>query len=450
MRRQLVVLGLGLVLATIAVVLGLSMSQRSEIIAQPPSVDDRLDGVEDDLARLQSDVQGVRADLTRALDELSNLRGDVAVLSDRVLRLSRASRATPSEPATYTQSLVEEAIARYERDGRDAAIAHYNDPESADGPWYVFIFDEDGAMIAHENPELVGSSAAEITGPAGYPAGRMILGVASVEGAWVSYQFNNPALGRTQIKHSWIVRHDGLIFGSGWYENVPSRVHAPGAFTQSYVQQAIEMYRVLGRDATLEFYNSPTSADGEWYMFIHRADGTRLAHAHRAGVEGWLGSNVRDSVDVSGYHYGGEMTDIDPTSGCPTCLRIPPPNTSTSASAAGSSPMMDCSSALAGTTITTTWLERIRRAMPESWCSRQSTRSTHRAETPRWPTTTQQTMLTVSGTYSFSNIKMTGCIPLPIQFDRTLSERQESVSTRAGSTTAMPLLLSLRKVEASG
>ena len=37
-------------------------------------------------------------------------------------------------------------------------------------------------------------------------------------GRWVSYVFLNPATGDEGIKHSWVVRHDGLIIGSGWYE----------------------------------------------------------------------------------------------------------------------------------------------------------------------------------------------------------------------------------------
>ena len=37
-------------------------------------------------------------------------------------------------------------------------------------------------------------------------------------GRWVDYVFVNPATGDEGIKHSWVMRHDGLIIGSGWYE----------------------------------------------------------------------------------------------------------------------------------------------------------------------------------------------------------------------------------------
>ena len=30
--------------------------------------------------------------------------------------------------------------------------------------------------------------------------------------------YRNPETGEEGRKHSWVVLHDGLIFGSGWYE----------------------------------------------------------------------------------------------------------------------------------------------------------------------------------------------------------------------------------------
>ena len=41
---------------------------------------------------------------------------------------------------------------------------------------------------------------------------------ATEEGHWVEFILLNPATGQNQKKHTWVARHDGLIFGSGWYE----------------------------------------------------------------------------------------------------------------------------------------------------------------------------------------------------------------------------------------
>lgn len=224
-----------------------------------------------------------------------------------------AAQPDISDQPAYTQLYVAQAIDYYQRHGREAMLAFYNSPESVDGQWYMFIFDEDDIIVAHENPELVGLTAAEVNGPDGYPAGRMVVAVAREAGAWVDYQFNNPATGQAEIKHSWMVSHDGLIFGSGWYEDAPSKAHAPGAYTQSYVERALELYRVLGREATFDYYNSSESIDGEWYLFVHQDDGTRLVNGARADRPGWLGSNLHGSgVDVTGYDYVEDTLAIDP------------------------------------------------------------------------------------------------------------------------------------------
>ncbi len=220
-----------------------------------------------------------------------------------------------ADAVAVTRATVEAAIARYDRDGRKATVEYYNTPASADGQWYVFIIDEQGDTIAHLNRELVGAPTAEVEGPGGYPVGRMTLAAAHPRGAWLDYPSTNPLSGQPELKHSWVVRHDGLIFGSGWYEDAPSKQHAPGAYTQSYVAGALEMYRVLGREATFEQYNASASIDGEWYLFIHNADGTRLVNGARADRPGWLGSNLRGSgEDVTGYDYVDDTLAIE-TSG---------------------------------------------------------------------------------------------------------------------------------------
>ena len=63
--------------------------------------------------------------------------------------------AIPSqnEPAAYTQSIVQDAIRRYDRDGSEAAIAYYSSADNVDGQWYAFIIDGDGYTIAHYAPE---------------------------------------------------------------------------------------------------------------------------------------------------------------------------------------------------------------------------------------------------------------------------------------------------------
>ena len=110
----------------------------------------------------------------------------------------------------------------YYAQGREAALAYYNSPESVDGEWYVFIYDENEKLIALAvNPDMLGEELRGDVGVdfTGYRHGEAIAG-ATGEGMWVDYFFLNPVTGSQEWKHSWVVRHDGLIFGSGWYQNV--------------------------------------------------------------------------------------------------------------------------------------------------------------------------------------------------------------------------------------
>ena len=61
-----------------------------------------------------------------------------------------------------------------------------------------------------------------------------------------------------ETKHSWVVIHDGITFGSGWYERGPGKSDAP-AYTRAFVQQAMNLYVALGLEETVAYYNTKES-----------------------------------------------------------------------------------------------------------------------------------------------------------------------------------------------
>lgn len=124
---------------------------------------------------------------------------------------------TRNEEAAYTQSIVQDAIRLYRNEGRQAAVDYYSSPESVDGPWYVFMIGEDDRTLAHPRNERIGLDPSVRVDSTGYFYGDDVLS-ATEAGKWVSYVYRNPETGEEGRKHSWVVRHDGLIFGSGWYE----------------------------------------------------------------------------------------------------------------------------------------------------------------------------------------------------------------------------------------
>lgn len=122
---------------------------------------------------------------------------------------------TPVEE--YTKYLVAQAIDRYDAEGREAAFAYYQSPESLNGSWYVFIIEGDYLVVNPNRPDLVGTSTAARSDVKGKPYGKDLV-AADEDGVWVDYFFTHPITGDAAQKYSWAVRHDGLVFGSGWFE----------------------------------------------------------------------------------------------------------------------------------------------------------------------------------------------------------------------------------------
>ena len=123
-----------------------------------------------------------------------------------------------STPSAYARALVEQAVARYDAEGKDATLVRYNDPASVDRQYYVLIIDSSDlrAVANGARPDLVGTIPDRID-PTGYYYGSDIAS-ATEEGKWISYVILNPETGEEQRKHTWITLHDGLVFGSGYYE----------------------------------------------------------------------------------------------------------------------------------------------------------------------------------------------------------------------------------------
>ena len=214
----------------------------------------------------------------------------------QIARSVVASIPLRSAPAEYTKFFVGNAISKYDSEGLDATLDYYNRIESVDGQWYVFIIDADDKVIAHYNPRLLNE---DIKGPLGtdpnsYRFGQEMLS-ATEEGKWVSYVLRNPQggvpgadFGSYEIKNVWAIRHNGLLFASGWHIDADQ-------FTQSLVASAVNRFRRDGLEATLDYFATPDTAlaglkttiayyneaetvQGEWFAFIADRNGTVVGH----------------------------------------------------------------------------------------------------------------------------------------------------------------------------
>ncbi len=232
-----------------------------------------------------------------------------AEMNGRAIIASR--QVSKADRAGYTVATVEKALRLYDSKGREATLAYYNSRESVDGEWYVIIADENKEIIAHPNPDVLGES---LLGPmgvdfTGYRHGEAIAG-ATEAGKWVDYIFFNPATGRDEYKHTWAVRHDGLIFASGWYQVLPTLALAatkaePAEYTVAFVERAVRYYKAHGREEAVAFFSSSESVDGEWYVFVIDGRGRVIAHPDPEIIGRDLKGDL--GVDSSGYRFGDLM-----------------------------------------------------------------------------------------------------------------------------------------------
>ena len=129
--------------------------------------------------------------------------------------------ASKDDPEAFTHDFVLAAIARYEFEGVEATAAYYNDKANIDGQWYVFITDADDMFVAHApRPDLVGTDLKDVLG---LDESRMLgveIASATETGLWIEYLWPNPATGENEQKRTWAIRHDGYLFGSGYYKPV--------------------------------------------------------------------------------------------------------------------------------------------------------------------------------------------------------------------------------------
>ncbi len=131
------------------------------------------------------------------------------------------STAAVRGTAEEAKALVAKAIARYDREGREKTFAAIQDPKGGfvDRDLYVFVFGPKRTIVAHGgDPALVGTDADSLVGGGGVHFGTKFMDETTSTGSWIDYKWNDPASGKVLPKSSWVVRHDGYVFGAGIYK----------------------------------------------------------------------------------------------------------------------------------------------------------------------------------------------------------------------------------------
>lgn len=120
------------------------------------------------------------------------------------------------------QAMVAKAIALYDAKGKAAFEIMDQGPASGfrQDDLYIFVIGTgpDARVVAHGlDRGRIGEVVAGLTDSRGRAYGKELLAGATAEGAWVDYFRINPQSGKEEPKSSWVVLHDGYIFGCGVY-----------------------------------------------------------------------------------------------------------------------------------------------------------------------------------------------------------------------------------------
>ena len=330
-------IALGMVLGFGAMVIAVGGAVAGVSIARLYDVNDELRA---EMADIRQDLWELTLSIDAAVDTIAGLPGEAQsggyISNDtpampaeerglsraeivEIVRAAIAGIPSKAAPADYTQHVVDSAIARYETQGRDATLAHYNRLRSVDGQWYVFIIDENDLVIAHPDAERRGLDVKGWVGTDanGYEFGTEML-AATEDGKWVSYVYRNPesggiGTGDFELKNVWVKRRDGLLFASGWYIDAD-------AFTKQLVSVAVDRFREGGIEATIAYFASPGSVlaglesaiayynaaetvDGQWFAFIGDPDDKIVGHSDPSMVGQY-------TSDIFGTFTPTELTEI--------------------------------------------------------------------------------------------------------------------------------------------
>ncbi|NHZ98234.1 cache domain-containing protein [Massilia sp. CCM 8734] len=119
-------------------------------------------------------------------------------------------------------AMVKKASAYLNENGRDKAIAAFNDPkgEFIKGDLYVFMFTFDGTALAHgQNAKMVGKNLIDLKAGEVFPIREFIkIGKSPAGTGWFGYKWPNSITKAMEEKNTYIERNGDVLIGVGTYK----------------------------------------------------------------------------------------------------------------------------------------------------------------------------------------------------------------------------------------
>ena len=168
--------------------------------------------------------------------------------------------------------VVEETINMYNAN-KEIAFGNINDLSENLVSHYPFVLDPGTRyIVAHgADQDRVGIPSLILGDYADKPYDTIIAELQDDDndGAWVDYVFIDPATNDDGLKRSWLVLHDGYIFGAGFYYPVEEKI-------DNIINNAIELYK---KDGSFDGINAMyTDVTSHYPFVIDPDDNITVAH----------------------------------------------------------------------------------------------------------------------------------------------------------------------------
>jgi lactate permease len=218
------------------------------------------------------------------------------------LGAASASLASPESPAAgelghECMGMVERALAYIQANGKQKALAEFNNP---DGQFvkeglYVFAYDFYGVNKAlATNPALVGKNLIDMKDADGKDMIRDLIAMARKGGGWYEYKWEG------HDKRSYVVKvDDSLWIGCGEFKSE----------AVALVEKALAYIHANGKDKAIAEFNKPGGlfVDRGLYIFAYDFGGVNKALATHPEL---VGKNLLDFKDADGKEIIKDLGDI--------------------------------------------------------------------------------------------------------------------------------------------
>ena len=206
------------------------------------------------------------------------------------------------------QSLVFDTVLTYDSQGRNDTLALVNDITGvAPSSTYVFAVDPTSGVTLAQNvdPELVGGESDWDAILSVFTVQDILDAMGNDGGAWVSYSHTEPVTGEQEIKRTWLVLHEGIIIGSGYYTS-----DIPASDAKLVVYNAIRTYDAhKEHDAWVDIITPDEQLiTDSLYAFVIDAD--TWTRAADGVVPARIGMN-ETILDNSGRTVQGVLEELD-------------------------------------------------------------------------------------------------------------------------------------------